>query len=377
MSRLMKFAVPVLILAVGAISMFFLLGLKDDAPRHTPEIRAKLVGAEVVKLQSLPTEIGGLGRVTSSQPVELVSEVSGKLKNGDIPFMPGQSFTKGQLLAKIDDRQARLQTNSKKAELLSALAQFLPEIKVAFPNEYPVWEQYFKNCEFNRPLDILPEAANEKIKLYLSRFNIYQLYFAVLNLEIELEKHFFYAPFNGSITLANKREGANIRSGNSVGQIVNLVDLEIEIPVAAEDIEWLDYSAPVFLTSSELIGQWSGEIKRVGSTIDTRTQTIPIFVDIDNEHSHQMREGLFLNAAITGQNVEKAYRVPRRAIYDESTVYLVVNGKLSQRKVSIVRRVADDVIVSGGLNDGDTLVVDMMQGVVAGMPAKAMLSQEG
>ncbi len=377
MSRLIKIIIPVAILAIGAVSMFTLLGLKEDPPKHTSVIRPKLVGAEVVRLQSLPTEISALGRVTSSQPVELVSEVPGMLKNGDVGFMPGQSFTKGQLLAKIDDRQARLRLNSKKAELLSALALFLPEVKVEFPNEYSVWETYFKNCEFDCSLEILPDAANPKIKLFLSRFNIYQLYFAVLDLEIELEKHFFHAPFDGSIVTAEKREGANVRSGTKIGQIVNLIDLELEVPIAAEDIEWLDFMAPVFLTSTELTGQWTGQIKRVGSAIDIRTQTVPVFVEIDNEHSDEMREGLFLNALISGQIVENAYRVPRRAIYDESTVYLVVNGKLANRHVDIVRRVADDVIVVGGLNNGDTLVIDMMQGVVAGMPAKAILNMEG
>ena len=42
-----------------------------------------------------------------------------------------------------------------------------------------------------------------------------------------LNKHYFYAPFNGSITAADLRVGSNVRAGSRLGEIINLSNLEL------------------------------------------------------------------------------------------------------------------------------------------------------
>ena len=159
---------------------------------------------------------------------------------------------------------------------MTALATVLPEIKVDFPEEYDTWQNYFDQVEFNQKLTPLPEAANQKIKLYLSRFNVYKLYFQVRNLEILLNKHFFVAPFTGSIVSADLRIGSTARPGTKLGEIINLDNLEVETPIAAEDIQWIDQETRVKFTSSEMSGEWTGKIKRIGKSIDEVTQTLPV-----------------------------------------------------------------------------------------------------
>ena len=51
-------------------------------------------------------------------------------------------------------------------------------------------------------------------------------------------------------------------------------------------------------------------------------------------------------------------------------MYTVENGRLAYRHVEVVLRQPDHVIVSGGLADGDLLVVELLQGVAPGMPVQ-------
>ena len=82
-----------------------------------------------------------------------------------------------------------------------------------------------------------------------------------------------------------------------------------------------------------------------------------------------MINGIFLKAVIPGRTIPNAVSVPNRAVYNESYVYLVQNGKLVYKQVKIARRQMDSVIVSDGIAAGDTLVIELLQGVASGMPA--------
>jgi multidrug efflux pump subunit AcrA (membrane-fusion protein) len=355
---------------VSLIIMFALFSLRSDPPKTPATPLVKIVDIQVADLRDIKSEIKGLGRLTSALPLVLYSEVSGTVMEGTVPFQPAQFFRKGDLILKIDDRQIQLDIKSAKSDFLNALSSVLPEIKVDFPKEFQVWESYFNQCDVNRPLPVLPKTENQKIKLYLSRFNVYKLYYSVRNLEIRLEKHFFYAPFAGSITSADFRIGSIVRNGSRLGEVINLDNLEVEIPVPAEDIEWIDKNKPVGLESAELGKKWQGKIVRIGNSIDPNTQSVSVFVKLMENSKSEIFEGIFLEAHIPGKMVERAILIPRKVLYQDNYLYCIKNGRLDYREVKIARRQTDSVIITEGIADGDTIVTDVLQGVASGMLAK-------
>ncbi|MEW5924935.1 MAG: efflux RND transporter periplasmic adaptor subunit [Candidatus Zixiibacteriota bacterium] len=369
MKKRIVFLIPVLILVGGFAAMMILISMRSDVPRRTPEPRPKFVEVMVAHPERKVATVSGLGRVTSAQPVDLYSEVVGTLMPGDIPFQPAQSFKKGDLILKIDDRQIRLDINSAKSDFLSALGNVLAEIKSDYPNEYQIWRDYFDACDFEHSMAPLPESDNQRIRLLLSRFNVYKLYYSVKDMEITLEKHYFYAPFDGSIVSADLRVGSTARSGSHLGQIVNLENLEVELPVTVNEVKWLKRGTPVTLTSSSSKGIWKGTVSRIGSVIDQRTQTIPVYISVRQTSDAPLYDGVYLTAAIPGIEIYPAVTLPRHAIYSDSLVYLIENGVLAERKVSVARKEKETIIIDDGLNEGDSVVVDLMQGVVPGMPA--------
>jgi len=368
--------IPVIILTAGFIIMISLFGLKDDQPKRKPVVHKKIVQAGVVQLSEIPTVIKAYGRLTSVEPVVLFSEVAGNIERGSTPFLPGQSFKKGYLLLKIDDREIKFNLNSLKSDLLNALATVLPEIKMDFPQEYEIYQDYFNKISFDKPLPPLPGTQNPKIKLFLSRFNVYKLYFSVKNMEIQLEDFYFYAPFDGSIITADMRVGSSARPGSKLGEIISLSDLEVEVPVPAQDIEWITRSLPVKLTSAEISGSWQGKITRIGKNIDPATQSVQVFVSINKKDQAKLYNGVFLTAHISGKVVNNGFSFPRKALYDEKYVYFIEDGKLTYKPVSVARKQTSDIILNGGIQNGDTLVTEVLQGVADGMPAAVRDIQE-
>jgi RND family efflux transporter MFP subunit len=374
MKKRFLYIIPALILIVGFLLMMWFFSMKEVPTRKSLEPIPKLVETEVVRLSNIPTTITSFGRISSAQPIALYSEVGGTIMRGDLAFQAAQSFKKGQLLLKIDDRRTRYELNSRISEFLKALAGFLAEVKTTFPDEYDRWQQYFDNIEFEKRLSPLPETEDKRMKLYLARFNIYQLYYAILNLEVTLEKHFIYAPFDGSIAEVVLYEGSNVKSGSLLGKIINMENLEVEVPVALADLQWIDYRGKVIVNSSAVPGSFNGSLVRIGSTIDERTQTVPVFVGLKNYRDINLLDGLFMEAEIPGIEIDSAFSIPRRALYGERYVYLIKEGVLEYRQVAIARRENDRIIINGGLHDGDTLVTEILQGAGPGMPAKARMA---
>lgn len=370
MKKRIFYILPVIILVGGFLIMQLLAGMKEEPERRAPSRPAKRVLSEIVSMGQTPTRVTALGRLASSEPVQIISEVGGTLQQGTVPFKPGERFRSGDLLVRIDDRQARLTLNSTKSDFLNALANVLPELKVDHPDAYRVWQQYFDRCGFDSSLEDLPEVSDRKVKLLLTRFNVYKLFYAARNLEITLDKHQIRAPFDGAIVSTALREGSTARNGSVLGEIISLQDLELEVPVPAADLPWINRGAAVTLTSKEFSGTWTGRINRVGGSVDRQTQTIPVYIGVRGNGT-PLYEGMYLRAEIPGRPVENGTVVPRRALYEEKFVYVVNDWRLEQRDVTIVRRYPESVVVSDGLRDGDTLVTELMQGVSPGMPARA------
>lgn len=369
--KYLKLIVPVIILIAGFFLMKTLAGMKEEPPKRTPPPKVKIVSTAVVDLTEVPVQIIAYGRVTSSQPVTLSSEVAGTLQRGTIPFQPGQSFRRGDVLLTIDDRQAQLDLNSAKSDFLNALAAVLPEIKVDFPDEFPLWQAYFDRCNFDESLAELPVVNDQKIKLFLSRFNVYKLYFTIRDLEIRFDKHTIRAPFNGSILTAELRPGSTARVGSLLGTIINLDDLEVEVPIPARDVPLIDYDQSVTFTSSEMPGSWTGQIKRIGKTIDLQTQSVQVFASIREKPGQPLFDSMFLQATIPGQSIPEAISIPQKILYNDQFTYVIENGALAQREVHVAHQELDRVVIDRGLTTGDTLVVDVLQGIAPGMKVQA------
>lgn len=377
MRKTLIYTLPFVILIIGFVVMRQLLQSKKETPKREQPARPRLVNARVVELKDVRPHIEAFGTLRSAQTVSLTTEVSGSLLAGDVSFQAAQSFRKGDVLVRIDDRLVRMDLNTAKSDFMNAVASVLPELKMDYPSEYEEWQVFFDGCCFTDDFRPLPQTDNRKVRLLLSRFKVFTLYFAVRNLEIRLEKHAFIAPFNGSIISIHVQVGSNVGMGTPLGEIINLETMEVEIPVPAIDIQYIERSKSIRMTSSELAGEWRGSIDRIGKNIDTRTQAVQVFISINPSQTGQLFNGIFLKADIPAQTIKNAIIIPRKNIYEDQNVYLIKNGKLAYINVQIGFREADAMIVTGGLTTGDTLVTDVLQGVAPGMRAEVVLRAAG
>ncbi len=373
MRKLMTFGIPVIIILVAlAIAMIMING-KEAPERRPSKTRSLAVKVALAEPRTLRSEIKAYGTLESAREYDLVAEVGGILEGGDIPFLPGQSFNEGQVLIRVDERPVLYKLAQLKSAFMSSLARLIPELEIDFPEAAAPWHAYFADFEIEGDLDDLPQVEDEKIKLYLARYSIYQGFYDIRAQELLLSKAVLRAPFRGVIAETNLRLGASVMTGGRLGRILSLEDLELEVDLPVSETSWLDSKAKVALSSSN--GNWIGHVLRIGAVIDQATQTLPVYVGIDG--ANVPVAGSFLEARFSTREVESALRVPRSALHGENGIYLLEDGRLALREMEIARLEDDSVILSSGFSTGDSIIVEALEGVVPGMPAKARIFKQG
>ena len=81
--------------------------------------------------------------------------------------------------------------------------------------------------------------------------------------------------------------------------------------------------------------------------------------------------GEYVRLEIEGRQLQNVYRIPRSALRDDANLWIVSNdGKLNIRKVKIVWRDTQTVLLQEGLEPGDRLIVSDLASPIQGMPVQ-------
>jgi multidrug efflux pump subunit AcrA (membrane-fusion protein) len=357
--KITAFIVVPLILG-GAFYFNSVLSSQKKAPRklQTPET-INYVKIENYLPKTIETNIEAYGRVGSSQQINLVAEVGGKLLQGSVPLKRGQAFRKGQLLCKIYSTEQKLNLQAQKSRFLNTLASILPDIKIDFTSSYDIWQKYFDSIELTENIPTMPKSKSSKEKIFLATKNILSDYYAIKSAEENLKKYTVYAPYDGSIQTLNFEVGSVVNPGTNVASIIRTDKLELEIPCEVRDIKYIEIgkSVSVFGDSPNNI-EWKGKVSRIARFVDANTQSISVFIDITNQENYTVLDGSFLKASIPGKKIENAVSVPRSIIKNKNEVFVVADSVLQTRKI-VVHKLNKSTAVISGLKNGDNYVVDM------------------
>jgi hypothetical protein len=80
----------------------------------------------------------------------------------------------------------------------------------------------------------------------------------------------------------------------------------------------------------------------------------------------ELREGMYLEALIEGEEMEDAYELNRSLLIDESKLFIVKDSIMQLVDIKPLHFTQKTVIVNG-LNDGDEVITNIVPGAYDGM----------
>ena len=317
-----------------------------DKVKNTQKNGKKIlnVNAKVIKPQLLTDEYTTTGVLLPDEEVDLSFETSGKVI--EINFEEGTPVKKGQLLAKVNDRQLQAQ-----------LQRLVSQLKLA---EDRVFRQ---DALLKR--DAVSKEAYEQVKTDL----------ATLNADIEIVKANIAltelrAPFDGIIGLRQISVGSYASPTTIVAKLTKITPLKVEFSVPERYANDVKIGAGVNFGLEGKLETFHAKVYARESRMDQNTHTLTLRALYPNANGNVM-PGRYADIRLSKNEIHDALAVPSEAIVPEmgkDKIFLYKSGKAQPVEIQTGIRTEAETQVLQGLQTGDTIIISGTLQLRTGLP---------
>ena len=373
------FIIPGVIIVIflfGAMTLMATAPVLEPAPMApvTSTVRVQAVEPEVVQLK-----VHSQGTVMPSTESQLIPEVSGRVVWMSPKLVAGGYFDEGEILARVDEVDYKNKADRAKASLTRAQA-----------------EQQHAKFEYQRLRSLeqrqLTSRSQLENALRALRVADAALQDAKVNFDQatqDLERTEITAPFTGLVRSENVDIGQFISRGSAIATLYASDLAEVRLPIADRQLAFLNLPPtlrgelpesmqPNVTLTTEYAGRqltWQGKIVRTEAEIDISSRMVQLVARVPNtDEGTPLSVGLFVEAEIEGLSAENIVVLPRAALRNDNQVLVVdEENKLRFRPIETLRLYQDNVLVAGGLDQGERVCVSPIQTPIDGMTVNPVL----
>lgn len=348
---------------------------------------AMLVDVVEVQKGTYQPVIQAMGTVTPTQDVTLSPRVSGEIMSLSKAFTPGGYVQKGDILLQIDPRDYENTLEQRKSELEQIKSDLTIEMGLQQAAEKS-YETYGDTLSPENQARILRKPQLEAVKARLRSAEA-----AVEQAKLDLERTTVKAPFDAHILSRNVNTGSQVVAGNPLGRLVGLEEYWVEATVPLSKLRWLTFpddiderGSPVTIRNRTA---WASDETRTGylhkqvGALENQTRLARVLITVPDPHARSSEhEGLpplfvgsFVEANIKADQFSDVVKLSRDYIRQNETVWVMEEGKLAVRDVTIRFQDADYAYISEGLDDGDQVVTTNLSTTAEGSPLRLEESQ--
>lgn len=298
--------------------------------------RATLVAVEPVAMGTVNDRLSAIGSGEAIQSVVVMPQATGTIT--EILVSSGQKITKGQVLARLDDDEQRIEREKAQVALKSA------EEKSAS----------YRNLKSVARLDVLDaQIAEQAARLALS------------TAELNLRRRNIVAPIDGIAGIVAVNIGDNVTTQTSIVTLDDRSSILVDFWAPERFATAVKPGQPVEATSIARPGQvFQGVVEAIDNRIDAASRTMRIRARVDNS-SDQLRAGMSFGVTVrfAGETFPSVDPLAVQWDAEGSFVWQVRDNKSVKTRVRIVQRNPDSVLVQAALKEGDRVAVEGLQRV--------------
>jgi RND family efflux transporter MFP subunit len=336
----------------------------EKATEATAPVAVQIGAENVVSVATSTVIVGPIisGELKAEREATVRAELGGSVV--EVAVEEAQAVRRGALLARIETRTLEEARQSARSSLRSA------------ENQLAVARRETERTE--RLVEAGALAARE---LDLSRSTIAAAEAAVADArsrlasaERSLSDTVISAPIAGIIAARTVHAGDVVTPGTQLFTIIDPSSMRLDASVPAEDLSVLRVGATVQFRVRGYDRPFAGRIERIAPQADASTRQVPIYVSIPNVGGRLLgglfAEGRVVSASATG------LVVPTNAVNTagpEPWVLRVNKGGTTERvtvSLGLQDPRSEQVQVSSGLSDGDTILRGAAQGISPGTLVK-------
>ncbi len=378
MSKMKTIGIPALVVLSGAAvaAGVSVMGTEPViVAQDEPEL---VVQTQVAQVRAHQAMVAATGLISPGREVSVIPEVSGRIVYVSDRLVPGGRFRTGEVMARIDARDYELAVEQQRGLVRSAEL----EVEMERARQAIALEEWRLLGDGGEPSPlVLRESQRAAAEMNLNANRS-----ALERAQLGLERTELRAPFNATVLSETVDEGQVVGPQSQVARLIGTDNVRILLSVRLEDLELIELSVDGEEGSLVVVRQRVGAYRVVERTgrvahrvdeLDPETRRAQVLVLVENPMSLgdalPLLPGAFVDAEVRGRSIEGAIAVPRAAIYDGNTVWVLSPQSTLERR-SISRVWSDDtyVYVKEGLEDGALLVLSPLVNPVEGASARSL-----
>jgi len=316
------------------------------------------------------------GYVTPLRRATIAAKITGRVTA--VYAEEGMRARAGQLLATLDDSDVRRALESAKADRDSAAAQIADlevQSRLADIELKRTQELRAANVQSQETLDTAQANADSlRAKIVLAKKQVAASQARIAEAQQAVDNCTIRAPFSGMIVSKDAQVGEMVSplsageyTRTGIATIVDMNSLIAEVDVNEAYIARVKVGQKV-ISTLDAYPDWHipSKVYTIIPTADRQKATVKVRISFDKLDPRILPDmGVkvaFLeeDPAVKGKTGEPKAMIPQAAVRNEnggSNVFLVKDGKIERRVVSLAGNRGSDVEVLAGITPGDTLVV--------------------
>ncbi len=318
------------------------------------------------------------GEVVSEMQREIYSPFNGKIE--ELFVVEGQSVNKGDLLARVDDTELKLQLEGLKAQLasgsLSELSVEQARIQlVAAEKDYERINQLYDEGVVTRKELEMAENQLEAARSSLQRQQSYsdESKDAIGSQIALLQKHInqckITSPLGGIVSNLAIKEGQVVGAAMPMMTVFKEGAYEVETYVLTDNIGYVAEGAEVELVLEKDDGDihFFGKVTEVApSAIDAvsplglQEKRVKVTIKPETIHKTDLRPGYEVKVTFTANRLDGKFVVPKTALFpltDGEALWVVRGGRACVQPVKTGFDSGKDIVVDEGLDEGDLVIL--------------------
>ena len=318
------------------------------------------------------------GTVTAMNQVELRPQVSGYISA--MKFLEGQHVRKGETLYTIDQQRYQAAYDQAVANRNVARAN-LDKVK----QDVERYSDLAKHDAVARQTleHARADLQSAKMQLAASEANVH-------NEETNLRYSVIVAPFDGTIGISQVKLGSAVTAGQTLLNTISSDDpMAVDFAVDEKQIgkftglletkpDAADSTFSIVLPDRSVYPS-PGRLSFLDRAVDPQTGTLRARIIIPNQHNI-LRAGLNCDVRLKSKYEPGSLIIPYKAVVEqmgEYSVFVIDNGRVTQRRINLGMTMDGVVIVKNGLKSGEQIAVEGVQRLREGAPVSVSGSGEG
>lgn len=382
-----KIVLPVLVIALGVMGSKQLVASREAPARQQTTEAAPLV--EVIdatpQTQSVTVEV--MGVVKPARTLVVTPQVGGAITGQHEQLVPGGFLTAGERLVEIDKRDYKLAVQAQQAQVARATLEVRVEKgrRSIAAREWEAMEASLGEGGDDEGRDLAmrdPQIAAANASLSSARS-------AVKTARLSLSRTDIDVPFNAVVQSEAVEIGQIVGPASRLATLIGTDTAWVEASIPVERLAWLAIpgvsveagagaAATVIQTAGSSVRvERRGQVIRLLGDVEPGGRMARVLIEIPDPYGLQselaergipLLVGSFVRVQIQGRSIEDAIAVPRVALREDDTVWVVADdGTLTVQPVVVSWREADQVLVTKGLAVGARVVTSVLAAPVPGM----------